>query len=203
MNANDKIVEQHTSLNEHAIRQEKVAFLLKQGINPWPSSVLATATTRQAREHYKGEEPQAHGLKAVLDKITSEFENAQTFAHKEVETKEPEYALAGRLMSRRDHGKTFFAHLHDREGNLQLYFKQETVGEASFNLFVHAIDVGDTIWVNGTLFTTKKGEVTLHVTAWKLLSKCLHPLPEKYHGLANVEQRYRQRYLDLMSNPES
>lgn len=111
--------------------------------------------------------------------------------------------LAGRVMTRRDHGKTFFCNLSDRAGTIQLYIKKDLLGDDAFESFKKTIDLGDIIWVNGSLFVTKTGELTVKVTKLSLLSKCLHPLPEKFHGLTDVEQRYRQRYLDLMSNQES
>ena len=116
------------------------------------------------------------------------------------ETKE--YTLAGRLMSKRDHGKTFFCNLQDYTGSVQLYLKQADLGEELFNHFKHHLDIGDIVWVSGALFKTKMGEITLHCKTITLLSKCLHPLPEKYHGLTDVKHRYRQRYLDLMSSED-
>lgn len=112
-------------------------------------------------------------------------------------------SVAGRLMTRRDHGKTFFCNLADRSGTIQLYIKKDTLGDEQFESFKKIIDIGDIVWVSGSLFTTKTGELTVKVLKLELLSKCLHPLPEKFHGLTDIEQRYRQRYLDLMCNPES
>ena len=111
--------------------------------------------------------------------------------------------LAGRIVSSRFHGKTAFAHILDRTGKLQLYFKKETLGEEKFSFLQHLIDIGDILWVSGTPFVTKTGEITLDVQEFMLLSKCLYPLPEKFHGLTDVEVRYRQRYLDLISSGES
>ena len=113
------------------------------------------------------------------------------------------YTLAGRVMSIREHGKTIFAHIQDRTSRLQLYLKKDDLEKEQFDIFKKYIDVGDIIWVAGTSFKTKMGEITLQVTTFTLLSKCLHPLPEKFHGLTDVEIKYRQRYLDLIINPES
>lgn len=113
---------------------------------------------------------------------------------------EKKYEIAGRLMSKRLHGKTAFAHLQDQSGRLQLYIKLDVVGEQAFQLFEHLIDLGDIIWCEGTSFVTKTGEITLRVTKFALLSKCLHPLPEKFHGLQDIEIKYRQRYLDLITD---
>jgi len=113
------------------------------------------------------------------------------------------YMLAGRLMTMRLHGKSAFAHLQDRSGRLQVYFKQDALGEQSFKELCELIDLGDIIWCSGTLFATKTGEITLAVNEWQLLSKCIHALPEKFHGLTDIETKYRQRYLDIMTNQET
>ncbi len=120
-----------------------------------------------------------------------------------VEGEENSYALAGRIVSKRLHGKTAFVHIQDRTGRLQLYIRKDTIGEEAFNLFEQFIDLGDIIWVKGSSFKTKTGEITIRVEQFILLSKCLHPLPEKFHGLSDIETIYRQRYLDLIANPES
>src|SRR3989338_3649203 len=114
-----------------------------------------------------------------------------------------EYSVAGRLMARREHGKSAFGVVQDRTGKIQIYCKQDLLGEQLFEFFVKHLDVGDIVWVKGTTFTTKTGETTLQVHELTLLSKCLYPLPEKFHGLTDVEIRYRQRYLDLIVNEES
>ncbi len=109
--------------------------------------------------------------------------------------------LAGRLMTCREMGKSIFAHLQDCSGRLQIYLKKNDVGEAAFDAFKFA-DLGDHIGVTGTWFTTHTGEQTVKVVEWTLLSKSLLPLPDKWDGLQDVETRYRQRYLDLIANPE-
>ncbi len=108
---------------------------------------------------------------------------------------------AGRIVARRDMGKSVFAHLQDGTGRFQIYVKKDAVGEAAFAAFKFA-DLGDLIGVEGTLFTTRTQEKTVQVATWRLLGKALRPLPEKWHGLKDVETRYRQRYLDLIANPE-
>jgi len=120
-----------------------------------------------------------------------------------VEGAEKSYTIAGRLLTIRDHGKSFFAHIQDRTGKLQLYIKQDIVGDKLFELFKEFIDIGDIIWCHVVSFKKKKGEITLRVDEFKLLSKCLHPLPEKFHGIADQEIKYRQRYLDLISSEET
>ncbi len=110
-------------------------------------------------------------------------------------------ALAGRMMSRRIMGKASFAHLLDADGEIQFYIRKDDVGEESYASFKD-MDIGDVISVTGAVFKTKTGEISVHTTALTLLSKCLKPLPEKFHGLTDMDLRYRQRYLDMVVNPE-
>ena len=109
--------------------------------------------------------------------------------------------LAGRIMAVRGHGKASFAHLMDMSGKVQLYFRQDVLGDGLYEIF-HLIDIGDIIGVEGVVFRTQKGEISVKVTSFEVLAKSLRPLPEKWHGLKDVETRYRQRYLDLIVNPE-
>jgi lysyl-tRNA synthetase class 2 len=109
--------------------------------------------------------------------------------------------LAGRIMALRSFGKATFAHVQDAHGKLQIYAKKDHVGEEDYRLF-QKLDVGDFIGVQGTLFRTKTDELTVEVDTYSLLTKALRPLPEKWHGLTDVETRYRQRYVDLIVNPE-
>jgi len=110
-------------------------------------------------------------------------------------------SIAGRLMLKRDMGKASFCDLQDKAGRIQCYFKTDAVGEDSYKEF-KKLDIGDIIGVSGTVFRTKRGEISVHADRYVLLSKSLLPLPEKYHGLTNIETRYRQRYVDLIVNPE-
>lgn len=109
--------------------------------------------------------------------------------------------VAGRIMAMRSHGKTVFADLKDEFGRMQLYIGKDKVGEASFE-FLKNVDIGDILGVEGELFKTRTNEPTIKVKAFQLLSKSLRPMPEKWHGLKDVEIRYRQRYLDLIVNDE-
>ena len=111
-------------------------------------------------------------------------------------------SVAGRMMTRRGKGKAGFAHLQDREGQIQIYVRKDQVGDDAYEIFKHA-DLGDFFGVTGQIMKTDTGEVTIKATEFTILSKALRPLPDKYHGLTNIEQRYRQRYLDLISNRES
>ena len=112
-----------------------------------------------------------------------------------------EVTIAGRLMSRRVMGKAAFAHLLDRAGEIQIYVKRDDVGEDAYKDFKDW-DIGDMLGVKGFVFKTKTGEISVHAKELTLLTKSLHPLPEKFHGLTNTDTRYRQRYLDLIVNPE-
>ena len=158
---------------EHEIRVAKVEKLRQLGIEPWPAAREVTATCA-----------------AVINEFPEQGES-------------PEYTVAGRVMAKREHGKTCFATIQDRTGQLQLYIRKDVVGDKAFDLFVHYIDLGDIIWSKGSSFRTKMGEITLRAQEVVLLSKSLHPLPDKFHGLSDTETKYRQRYLDTISNPES
>ena len=108
--------------------------------------------------------------------------------------------LAGRLMTIRSHGKTAFANLRDLSGDIQVYFRQDVMGEEAYK-YVKMLDMGDLVGIEGHVFKTQKGEITVKVNKLTLLSKSLRPLPEKWHGLKDTELRYRQRYVDLIVNP--
>ena len=113
-----------------------------------------------------------------------------------------EVSIAGRMMSKRIMGKASFCNVQDRTGPMQVYAARDALGEEAYAAF-KKYDIGDLIGVRGTVFKTKTGEITLHASELTLLAKSLEPLPEKFHGLTNVDQRYRQRYVDLIMNPES
>ena len=159
---------------EHHIRLNKVQDLANNQQAAWPEYLPVEHTTVQVKEDFE------------------KTKNENTA-----------YTIAGRLTIIRDHGKTFFSNLLDRSGSLQLYIKKEIIGDTQFENFKRIIDTGDIVWAKGSLFLTKTGEITLKVIEVSLLSKCLRALPEKFHGLSNVEQRYRHRYLDLMSNQDT
>jgi len=117
------------------------------------------------------------------------------------ELENKEVSIAGRMMSRRIMGKASFAFLLDRDSGIQIYVRRDDIGEEAYAEF-KKYDIGDVIGVKGIVFRTKTGEISIHVNAITLLTKSLHPLPEKYHGLKDTDTRYRQRYLDLIVNPE-
>ena len=137
--------------------------------------------------------PFAKEVTAQCAQVLAQFDEAQ----------QKKYEIAGRIMTIRLHGKTAFAHVQDESGRLQVYIRKDVVGDEKFNLLEHFIDIGDIVWFKGYSFRTKMGEISLHVDDFELLSKCLYPLPEKFHGLTDIEIKYRQRYLDLITNHES
>lgn len=118
------------------------------------------------------------------------------------ESKPKEYTVAGRIRVIRHFGKASFVVIQDTTGQLQLYFKEDELG-SRYEQFKKYLDVGDIIWAKGSSFKTKMGEISLKVDAFELLSKCLFPMPEKFHGLQDIETIYRQRYLDTITNQES
>ncbi len=176
--ANENVNQNVNSTSEIAVRREKLNNLYQSGNNPFE-------ITKYDRTH---EAPDAIAL----------FEEREsTLAEGEVIT----VRLAGRLVSRRIMGKASFAHLLDGKGKIQLYVARDGVGEEVYAGF-KKWDVGDIIGVEGHLFRTRTGEVSVHATSITLLAKSLLPLPEKFHGLTDLETRYRQRYVDLIVNPE-
>lgn len=171
---------------EHNIRVQKVDRLRAQGIEPWPPNRVPSTTCALIAETFDASAPQE-----VL---------SQEQLKQEENTQHP--SVAGRIMTTRLHGKAAFANLQDASGVLQLYLKEEVLGDM-FKVFVDLIDIGDIVWCRGVPFRTQRGEITLRVMEVVLLSKCLHPLPDKVHGLADIEIKYRQRYLDLIVSPET
>ncbi len=167
------------STSELAVRREKLAALVESGNNPYEITKFDVST---------------HSVDVLRD--YAEKEEALLASGEEMTV-----ALGGRMISRRVMGKASFAHMDDGEGRIQLYVARDDLGEESYAAF-KKWDVGDIIGVTGKVFRTRTGEISVHVKTAKLLSKSLLPLPEKYHGLTNLEQRYRQRYVDLIVNPE-
>ena len=156
---------------QNRIRLEKLRALQAEGRDPY-------RLTRY---------DQTHRSKEILDNF--EALDGQTVS------------IAGRMMSRRVMGKASFAHVLDRDGQIQIYVRRDDVGEEAYKQFKD-FDLGDVIGVEGVVFRTKMGEVSVHAQKVTLLTKCLHPLPEKFHGLKDMDTRYRQRYLDMIVNPE-
>lgn len=156
-------------------RLEKLIKIKAKG-NPYPNDFRPSHTAKEIARQYESSDRQA------LEKIKDSFR------------------IAGRVLQFRSFGKAAFMHVQDRTGRLQVYVAQD--GLNIFQEVMSLVDVGDIVGIEGTLFRTKTNELTLKATQFRILSKCLHPLPEKWHGLTDVETRYRQRYLDLIVNPK-
>ena len=158
-------------------RLEKLSEFRQSGINPY--------SNRFKPKHF---------IQQILD-------DYEKYSSEELEEESPVFSIAGRLMALRSFGKSVFSHIQDASGKLQLYFRKDILDKDSFWI-VKKLDIGDIIGLEGPGFRTKTGEFTILVKHVCLLTKCLRPLPEKYHGLKNVETRYRQRYVDLVVNKE-
>ena len=169
------IQQQTTDENELIkIRREKMQGFVDKGVEPFGSRYEVTHHAAQVHELY---------------------------GDIEGDTDAGEVSIAGRLMAIRGHGKASFATIADKSGSIQIYFKLDVLGDDKYGEF-KLLDIGDIIGLRGQVFKTKRGELTVRVESFKLLAKSLRPLPEKFHGLKDVEIRYRQRYLDLIMNPE-
>lgn len=161
-----------------AVRKQKLEAMRAEGFDPYRQNWEPTDTSKTAKL------------------IVPEGSDHETYES------EQEVSVAGRIKVFRLMGKAAFVKIQDRDGIIQLYFKRDLVGEEAYKAF-KKLDVGDIIGARGKLFMTKTGEVTVRVVAYQLVSKALRPLPEKWHGLSDSEQIYRQRYLDLIMNDES
>ena len=148
----------------------------------------------------KLDELRASGIEPYGGRFPVTHGTAEIISHYD-ELDGTEVAVAGRLMGKRGHGKASFADLRDFTGKIQIYSKLDDLGEDAYSLF-KKLDIGDVIGIRGRVFRTERQEITVAVTSLTLLSKSLRPLPEKWHGLKDVDLRYRQRYLDLIVNPE-
>jgi lysyl-tRNA synthetase, class II len=169
----------HEELNDQLqVRREKMNALREKGLDPFGK--------RFDRSHQSQE----------LIKQYGELEK------EELDEKAISVTLAGRIMTKRGKGKAGFAHIQDLSGQIQIYVRTDAVGEEQYELFDGA-DLGDIVGVTGTLFKTQVGELSVKAKSFELLTKALRPLPDKFHGLKDVEQRYRQRYLDLIMSQES
>ena len=158
-------------------RNKNLEELRQEGINPFPNDFQVTHTS--------------HDLHQAYDSLSDE----------QLKSVGESFRVAGRIMAVRDFGKASFVQVQDRKGRIQAYFRKDVVGDQAFELF-KKFDVGDFVGIEGRIFRTKTRELTLRVQKFQLLTKCLRPLPEKWHGLTDVEARYRQRYLDLIVNPK-
>jgi lysyl-tRNA synthetase class 2 len=158
-------------------RIRKLDALRRDGIDPYPNDFRVTHTSRDLHE--------------AFDSLSDD----------ELKSAGETFSLAGRIMAIRDFGKASFIQIQDRKGRIQVYLQKDIVGDSAFQLF-KTFDIGDIIGLKGKIFRTKTRELTLQVQGFRLLAKSLRPLPEKWHGLTDIEARYRQRYLDLIANPK-
>jgi len=163
-------------------RLNKLTYFTERGQLPYPPRIIRNYTTAEAIQLFERAE-------AELPEGSEEKPQIAV-------------AVAGRLVAVRKMGKSTFAHLEDGTGRLQLYLKKNELGDELYDQFIKQFDLGDFVAAQGNLFRTRTGEVTVQVADYQMASKALHPLPEKWHGLKDVETRYRQRYLDLIANPE-
>lgn len=152
------------------------------------------------RRHEKLEEFRQRGVEPYGEKYQVSH-RAQEITENFEEVEGKEVKVSGRIMTMRRHGKAGFANLQDESGQIQIYARLDDLGEESFECY-KLLDIGDIIGVRGKVFKTRKGEITVSTEDFNLLAKSLRPLPEKWHGLRDIELRYRQRYLDLIMNPE-
>lgn len=160
------------------VRRDKLAVYYEQGIDPFGSRYERTGLAKELHESY------------------GELTKEDLAADEKIVT------LAGRVMTKRGKGKVSFTHIQDATGQIQLYVRKDEIGEESYDIF-KTVDIGDIIGVTGIVFKTNVGELSIQAKEFVLLSKSLRPLPDKYHGLQDIEQRYRKRYLDLIMNEES
>jgi lysyl-tRNA synthetase class 2 len=158
-------------------RIKKLESLRSEGIDPYPNDFRVTHTSKDLHE--------------AFDALPDE----------ELKSVGETFRLAGRIMAIRDFGKASFVQIQDRKGRIQVYTQKDIVGEAAFQLF-KTFDIGDFIGLDGKIFRTRTRELTLQAQSFRLLVKSLRPFPEKWHGLTDIEARYRQRYLDLIANPK-
>ncbi|MEK9200326.1 lysine--tRNA ligase [Ureibacillus sp. 179-F W5.1 NHS] len=160
------------------VRRQKMTNIRENGMDPFGSRFERTHLSSEIREQF-GE-------------LTKE----------QLEESPQEVTIAGRIMTKRGKGKAGFAHIQDLGGQIQIYVRKDRVGDEAYELF-NTADLGDIVGVRGNLFVTNVGELSVKAEEFTFLTKSLRPMPEKFHGLQDVEQRYRQRYLDLMTNADS
>ncbi len=160
-------------------RIKKLELLRSKGVNPYPALSKREVSLKEAVEN---------------------FDNLEKLARRG--GSEEAKWIAGRIMSIRGQGAIVFITLNDGTGIFQSLFKKDILGDEKFDFFNEVVDIGDFIETQGAFFTTKRGEKTMEVKDWRMLSKSLRPLPEKWHGLQDVEERFRKRYLDILMNPE-
>lgn len=171
-------MDHHEFTEQERIRREKLNDLRAKGIDPFGSKFTRTTTTKDIRHNYESKS------KEELDEL-----------HVEV-------IIAGRIIRKRDQGKAGFLHLQDRDSNIQVYVRKDAIGDDAFDLFATG-DLGDIVGVKGIVFRTKTDELSVKASEYTHLTKALRPLPDKFHGLQDVEEARRRRYVDLIVNEEA
>ena len=166
-------------LNEHMrVRREKLATYYNEGMDPFGGKFERTNDAKELHDLY------------------------EEFSKEELAEKDISVTIAGRVMTKRGKGKVGFTHIQDATDQIQLYVRKDDIGEEAYEIF-KSVDIGDIVGVTGVVFKTNVGELSIHAKEFTLLTKSLRPLPDKYHGLQDIELRYRKRYLDLITNEES
>ena len=163
---------------QELVRREKAKALRESGIDPFGSRFDVTSDSKTIKEKY------------------------EELSNEELENINAEVVIAGRIMTKRSKGKAGFMHIQDKYGQIQIYVKLDNVGEDEYKLFDSA-DLGDIVGIKGTVFRTHMGELSVKAFSYTHLVKALRPLPEKYHGLVDVEERFRRRYVDLIMNEDA
>ena len=163
---------------QELVRREKLEFLRERGIDPFGQRFDITHYSSQIKEEYAGK------------------------THEELEEMAVEVRIAGRIMTKRRKGKVCFMHIQDRDGQIQIYVRKDVIGEDDYEVLIKS-DIGDIIGIIGQVFVTNTGELSVKAEQYIHLTKALRPLPEKFHGLSDVEERYRRRYVDLIMNEEA
>ncbi|OQX56043.1 MAG: lysine--tRNA ligase [Candidatus Aminicenantes bacterium 4484_214] len=166
------------TIDQEKVRYQKWTKLAEEGVDLFPHRAAITHTVSQVKQQY------------------------ESLKEEELEKKEIKVSVPGRVLTIRRMGRATFFHLGDALNRLQGYLRQDQIGQEAYRRF-SLLDIGDIISIQGRLFRTRTGELTVLVEEYTFLAKCFHPLPEKWHGLQDVELRYRKRYLDLMINPEA
>ena len=172
-------MEERKFTEQELVRREKAKELESLGIDPFGHRFEVTTNSKEIKEKY------AQYSKEELHEMDLE-----------------EVTIAGRIMTRRRKGKVGFMHIQDKYGQIQIYVRQDVVGEEEYALFKKA-DLGDIVGIKGTVFRTDMGELSIRAEHYIHLVKALKPLPEKFHGLTDTEERYRRRYVDLIMNEDA
>ena len=171
-------MEERQFSEQELVRREKLDFLRERGIDPFGQRFEVTAFSQDIKNTYAGK------------------------THEELEEAAIEVKVAGRIMTKRRKGKVCFMHIQDKEGQIQIYVRKDVIGEDNYEVLIKS-DIGDIVGIIGTVFVTNTGELSVKATQYIHLTKALRPLPEKYHGLSDIEERYRRRYVDLIMNEDA